>query len=65
LKSERLEEIEFCLNDERALWLDKEVALELLKEVKEFKRYKKYVMYFVGKDKVNDIRLAMQDRELD
>jgi molecular chaperone GrpE (heat shock protein) len=42
---------------------------EWLKELKqiqqEFDRYKKYVMYFAGKDKVNDIRLAMQDRELD
>lgn len=31
----------------------------------EFERYKKYVRYFVSKDKLNDIRMAMEERELD
>lgn len=37
----------------------------LIKQVEEFERYKKYVMYFAGKDKVNDIRIAMEENELD
>jgi hypothetical protein len=31
----------------------------------EVERFKKYVLYFAGKDKLNDIRIAMEERELD
>lgn len=48
---------ETLLDDDEIFWL--------IEQAEELERYKKYVMYFAGKDKVNDIRMAMEDRELD
>jgi hypothetical protein len=46
-------------------WITFDEINWVIEQAEELERYKKYVMYFAGKDKVNDIRLAMQDRELD
>lgn len=68
---DRLQQIKTDWIEEAETYQFRQLALEekdidwLIEQAEEFERYKKYVMYFAGKDKVNDIRLAMQDRELD
>jgi hypothetical protein len=60
-----VEKLQRIKKETETLWKVSPNFQWLIEQAEEFERYKKYVMYFAGKDKVNDIRLAMQDRELD